>query len=86
MSAADVMAAPNGRRAHSPTNAIILAVVARAAPHRSVRVVEFDRVDRTRTSFFEVEFVAHAYELLAHPGRRRGVHREAAGYGLVGSE
>src|SRR5436853_7583200 len=53
----------------SPGDAVILAVVTRTAPHRAVRLVEFDGVDGARSALLERLLVAHASQLCARPRR-----------------
>src|SRR5262249_40780364 len=69
-----------------PRDAVVLAVVARPAPGRSVLAVEVDRIDGAGGEPLVVELVAHARELLAHPWRHRLGEREPAGLRNVVAE
>src|SRR5215467_2227034 len=73
-------------RAELPADPVVLAVIARAAPERTVLAVDEDGVDRARAALLELEPVAHARELLALEGGCRAIDREAAGEGFVPAE
>src|SRR5438105_14047051 len=60
-----------------PGDAVVLAVVTRTAPHRAVRLIEFDGVDRPRRALFKRLLVAHTSQLGARP-RRHHVGEQAA--------
>ena len=68
------------RHAHSlPANAVILAVVARAAPHGAVGLVEQDGVDGAAGFRNDLELVAHLRELGADVGGEARVDVHDAG-------
>src|SRR5947208_14793083 len=67
----------------SPADAVVLAVVARAAPQRSVGAVEHDGVDRPRRPLLEDLGVTHLAQLAADPRRRLCVQQDAAGSEFV---
>jgi len=62
-----------------PRDAVVLAVVARAAPHRAVGVIEQDGVDRSRGAGLELEPVTAQCELAAYPLWHRFVEHQPAG-------
>src|SRR6266513_4355064 len=70
----------------SPGDAVVLAVVALAAPQRPVRAVEQDGVDRPRRPLLEDLGVTHLAQLAADPRRRLRVQQDAAGDDLVAPE
>src|SRR2546423_4258253 len=70
----------------SPGDAVILAVVTRTAPHRAVRLVEFDGVDGARRALLERLLVAHASQFGARPGRHHVGEQYATGSRLVVAE
>src|SRR5437868_5212408 len=54
--------------AGSPGDAVVVAVVARAAPEAAVLAIEEDRVDRPGGALADLERVAHLRQLVADPG------------------
>src|SRR5262249_26325349 len=69
-----------------PGDAVVVAVVARAAPQRAVRLVEEDRVDRPGGARLDLEAVAHLAQLGAHPGRQLLVDQHLARPRVVRAE
>src|ERR1051326_6956529 len=69
-----------------PADAVVLAVVARAAPERPVRAVEHDGVDRPRGPLLEDLRVPHLAQFAAHPRRRLRVEQDLAGRVFVAPE
>lgn len=53
-----------------PGDTVIVAVIARSAPHCAVRLIEKDRVDRPRSSFLKRQRIAHLYKFVANRLRR----------------
>src|SRR5690606_12745058 len=58
--------------------AVVFAVIARAAPERSLRGIDQDRVDRTGGPFPDLYAIAHRRELRAHPSGRVGADDQTA--------
>src|ERR1041384_2493035 len=69
-----------------PRDAVVVAVVARAAPQRAVRLVEEDRGDRPRGARLDLEAVAHLGQLAADPGRQLLVDQHLAWPRVVRAE
>src|ERR1043165_6038705 len=80
------MPATTAVTALSPADAVVLAVVARAAPERPVRAVEHDGVDRPRGPLLEDLRVPHLAQFAAHPRRRLRVEQDLAGRVFVAPE
>src|SRR5712691_3753198 len=72
--------------AKSPTDPVILAVIARAAPQRLVRSIDHDGVDRPGRAILEYFRVAYAPQLAADPRRCLAVEQDPAGLDLVIAE
>src|SRR5687767_4530251 len=70
----------------SPSYAVVLAVVARAAPHGAVRAVEHDGGDGAGGALLEGQLVAHAAQLRTHPRGHRLGEQDAARPRLVRAE
>src|SRR2546430_8500330 len=69
-----------------PTDSVVFAVIARAAPQRAVRAIDHDGVDRSGRAVLEYFRVAHAAQLAADPRGRLAVEQDASGLDLMISE
>ncbi len=65
-----------------PANAVILPVIAGAAPHGAMLPVKINSVDRSGGACFKAQFVAFSNQLLAHPWRRIFLYDQPAGLWL----
>src|SRR5581483_12035179 len=68
-----------GKTLRLPADPVVLAVIARAAPHRPVCAIDLDSIDGAGAALLEIELVTHLGELLPNPGRRRRIHGEPSG-------
>src|SRR2546430_8494396 len=69
-----------------PTDSVVFAVIARAAPQRAVRAIDHDGVDRSGRAVLEHFRVAHPAQFAADPRWRLAVQQNAPGLDLMVSE
>src|SRR5258706_16052009 len=61
----------NGRYRALPRDTVIITVIRRTTPHRTMLLIEKDGVDRPRCAFLKGQRIAHFYKRIADILRRR---------------